>query len=170
MTFKTKAIGLLAGSALALSLATGAIAQTESTATVTLAEKQNAQGCTLVSVTMPALESTWNGSSYTDPPTAWAYTTLGFDPAAPGETGTCDVSVWGTDFEGQTDSTNSFGVNRLMIGGYTVSGDSTQPARYLANWPAGGTPQSQVALDLSDVTVPPDEYVSTLTFTITNHE
>ena len=167
MSFKTKALGMLAGSALMLSVATGAMAEE---VTVTLEEKPNVQGCVFTSIELPNLETTWDGSRYTDPNLKYGYVTLGFDSAFPGETGTCALRVWGTAFEGQNDSTETFGISRLIFGGfYSVSGDSDNPTLFYSSANPGSTVSVPLTLNLEGVTVPPDDYVSTLTFTITTN-
>lgn len=185
MTFKTKAIGLLAGSALLLSVVSGATAEEATgSASVTLGANDAAVGCTATLSNGDFGNATWNaatnqyefddGGHGGEPFFGDATLTvnLTYDGTNPSDTSTCDAMIRGTDFVTDPPGGNTIPVGNMwcQCSGNNWVMSTADKSLFTGVDPAGANPEVGLILTLANVTSPPDSYTSTLTVTITDHE
>lgn len=159
MNLKTKAFGLLAGTALSLSLISGVVAEPTS---ATLAE--NPSGVCTAAITELGANFgtyTWNGTSYvaaTNSGTA-AFNMMVSQTIGPSEV--CDISVAGTNL---ASANGSIPVSAIAVAhgtaSQTLSGTST---RLMAG--VTGAQKADLTLANPGTSAPDGTYTGTITFT-----
>ncbi len=160
MNVKTKALGLVAGSILALSLTTGVMAETTD---VTLAE--NASGsCTAVVTEASASFGTytWNGTAYVPASGAGSAAlnltvTQTYGPAE-----VCDIDVSGSDL---VSGTNSILVGSISVAHGSGTAQSLSVAQALLMDNVIGAQTANLTLANPGATLPDGTYSGTITFT-----
>lgn len=166
MNFKTKAIGLLAGSALALSLATGVLA--DGTTTAELAPNTGGTGCTASAVTGSQNLGVYTWDASMD---KWVVSTaadagnlevqVNQDIAG---TADCSVAISVTDLEHTTISTAKITELSISASGTSVTG-TTSPFIVSTNGTItpGATMSLSVTINSIPVTNPAGTYEGTVT-------
>lgn len=166
MNFKTKAIGLLAGSALALSLTTGAMAQTSDTDAQL--DPKDGGVCALGDVTSLDADFgtfTWNGTAYTGGQSQTLSVPLTQDTAP---TSSCAIDVSASALTNGTGGTISNGAITIDGGDKNNAPlSSTQKVTY-ADTGVAGTTQSLTLKLTPGATAPTGTYGGTLTISINN--
>jgi len=186
MSFKTKALGLLAGSALMLSVASGATADDATgTASVTLSENPSAVGCTGTISIDSFNNATWNPTeeryefdqSLQGEPTraqAALYVIPEYKEKFPGDTSNCDAQIRRSDFK--DDSTGATIPSNAIELRVTVGTSGSVGINVGTDTPLFSDREPSISslhyllVNVSGVTAAPGSYSSTLTVTITEHE